>query len=356
MKIMKKNFRGIMRILLGLGCVILAVFFVSKTIYFDKMMVQEGLDSRDEKIYKYQFEMIVDNPESVFWQAVYASARAEAEEKDVLLELTGSGWDNTYDKIDYMNMCIAAQADGIILEYNGEHGLEEKINEAVEQNIPVVTVMGDATASRRQSFVGINDYQMGTAYGEEVAKYVDETTKHIIILKKMNPGDMKQSQLFAQISNAAKAQISDNRELKVEGKTLLSSGTFDIEETIRNIFHQAGGPPDILVCMDEETTECAYQAMIDYNMAGRVKIIGYYTSDTVMEAVKKGLIPSTCAIDTDSIGKYCVAALAEYLEEGRVNIYYSVDLDFVTADTMNELERSIYEVEEIQMEKSISGQ
>lgn len=242
-----------MTILMVLGGVVLVAFFMLKTSYFNNMMVQEGIDSKEEKIYQYQFEMIVDNPESAFWQAVYESARESAEKNDVLLELTGSNWDNTYDKIDYMNMSIAAQVDGIILEYNGEDGLEEKINEAVEQNIPVVTVMGDATTSKRQSFVGVNDYQMGVTYGEEVAKYVDETTKSITILKKMNPGDMKQSQLFAQISNAAKAQARTGQELKIEGKTLLTAGTFDTEETIRNIFQQAGGPPDIMVCIDRKS-------------------------------------------------------------------------------------------------------
>lgn len=333
---MRKNGQTITKVVLILGCLVLTAFFVFKTAYFNYMMKQEGFDTKEEKRYGFQFEMIVDNPESAFWQAVYKSARDVAEKNDVLLELTGSSWDNTYDKIDYMSMGIAAQVDGIILEYNGEEGLEEKINEAVEQGIPVVTVMGDATASKRQSFVGVNDYQMGVAYGEEVAKYVNETTNSIIILKKMNPGNMKQSPLFAQISNGVKAHYQGNQELKIESKTLLSSGAFDTEEIIRNIFHQAGGPPDILVCMDEETTECAYHAMIDYNMAGKVKIIGYYTSETVMEALEKGLIPSTCAIDTENLGKYSVEALVEYINEGRVNVYYNVDLRFVAADVLKE--------------------
>lgn len=46
-----------------------------------------------------------------------------------------------YDKADYMDMSIAAQVDGIILEYNGEEGIQEKIDEAVEKGIPVVTIV-----------------------------------------------------------------------------------------------------------------------------------------------------------------------------------------------------------------------
>lgn len=65
----------------------------------------------------------------------------------------GPDRETSYDKLDYMNMSIAAKADGIILQYNGEAGLEEAINTAVRNGIPVVTVMSDAVHSRRQSFV-----------------------------------------------------------------------------------------------------------------------------------------------------------------------------------------------------------
>ncbi len=37
--------------------------------------------------------------------------------------------------------------------------------------------MSDAVHSRRQSFVGVSDYQLGMAYGEIVSSYVDEDTK-----------------------------------------------------------------------------------------------------------------------------------------------------------------------------------
>lgn len=116
-----------------------------------------------------------------------------------------------------MNMSIASNSDGIILQYSGEQGLEAKINEAVQKGIPVVTVMGDAVHSKRQSFVGVSDYQLGSVYGEKVAEYVTEDTESILILLKKNIDDMNQSQIYTQISNAVQAKpgsfckIPDNR-------------------------------------------------------------------------------------------------------------------------------------------------
>ena len=115
------------------------------------------------QVYQYQYEMIVDSRNIGFWQSVYEIARQEALKNNAVLTLNGTDWGQDYDKEDFMDMSIAEQADGIILEYNGEENLEEKINEAVEKGIPVVTVVNDAPRSLRQSFVGINDYQLGQA-------------------------------------------------------------------------------------------------------------------------------------------------------------------------------------------------
>lgn len=58
------------------------------------------------------------------------------------------------------------------------------------------------------------------------------------------------------------------------------------------------------MCMDEETTECARQAVLDFNLAGKVKIIGYYTSEDILAAVEKGVISVTCDVDTTQLGQY----------------------------------------------------
>lgn len=42
--------------------------------------------------------------------------------------------------------------------------------------------MNDAQDSLRQSFVGVNDYQRGQAYGEQVVSLMDENTRYVLIL------------------------------------------------------------------------------------------------------------------------------------------------------------------------------
>ena len=317
---------------------ILVLFYMIGESYCEGLSGGSSLKEKNEVMCRYKYDMIVDSPNSSFWQAVYDCAQEWAQKNDAILELRGSGRESDYSKLDYMNMSIAAKADGIILQYNGEAGLEEAINTAVRNGIPVVTVMSDAVHSRRQSFVGVSDYQLGMAYGEIVAKYVDENTKKILILQKRDIDDMNESQIYTQISNAVKV-AAGSEDIEIKGRNLLSTGTFETEEAVTDIFQQKRNIPDILVCMDEETTECARQAILDFNLAGKVKIIGYYTSEDILAAVEKGVISVTCDVDTTQLGQYSVEAVTSYIEDGRTNSFYNVDINFLDKTAVEKMRR-----------------
>ncbi|HJB28994.1 MAG TPA: substrate-binding domain-containing protein [Candidatus Blautia faecavium] len=330
---MKKKYRINKEIFLMLSVIVIALLFIFVMSSYYGRIMESAEVAADElnQVYEYQYEMIVDNRNLTFWQDVYDNAREEALKNGAVLELKGLESGEAYDKADYMDMSIAAQVDGIILEYNGEEGIQEKIDEAVNAGIPVVTIVNDATQSLRQSFVGINDYQLGQVYGAQVANLLDGNTERVLVLLNWEQ-DLGQNQLYAQINSAVEKKNDGKRKIKIQSRNIMSQSQFDTEEEIRNIFQDPEGPPQILVCMDEVTTECAYQAMIDYNMVGEVKIIGYYTSKTIMDAVGKGLIPVTLSMNVEQIGTYSIEALTEYWEVGRANSYYSVDLDVITEE------------------------
>ena len=111
---------------------ILFIFFISS--YYNTIMENAGAMSEElNQVYKYQYEMIVDSRNETFWQDVYNNARKEALANSAVLELKSAENGGAYTKMDYMDMSIAAQVDGIILEYNGEKGMQEKIDEARAQ-------------------------------------------------------------------------------------------------------------------------------------------------------------------------------------------------------------------------------
>ena len=322
-------------VLMIISLVIFGFFLLFVTFYYNRIVDSGAADGKAGQTYRWQYEMIVDSRNSTFWQAVYSHAREEAAAENALLSLHQTGWNTEYDKLDYLDMYIAADVDGIILEYNGEEGLIEKIDEAAEHGIPVVTIINDPNRSRRQSFVGVNDYQLGSAYASQVAELIDEDTENILVISNREK-ELEKNQMYAQIYAAVSTAHHSSGEIGLKEQNLISWGQFDVEEAVRNIFQAAEGTPDILVCLDEVTTECAYQAMIDFNMVGEVKIIGFYTTDTILDGVRRGLIPVTIEMDADQIGTYSIEALTEYLTTGRSNTYYTVDLHAITAEDLKQ--------------------
>mgnify|MGYP000641714522 CR=1 FL=1 len=81
------------------------------------------------------------------------------------------------------------------------------------------------------------------------------------------------------------------------------------------------------------------------NLAGKVTIIGYYSSEDILTAVEKGVISVTCDVDTEQLGRYSIEALTAYQKDGRTNSYYNVDINFLDKNAVrgNEKEGGVWD-------------
>lgn len=319
-----------------IGLLVMVIATIGVWIYYNRMMnVVDSEEITQANAYSYHYVLIVENTESNFWNSVYEVAKSEATKNDAYLEFVGSNLVSDYTISDYMEISIAAQVDGIIVESNGEKSVEALIEKAGEKQIPVITVMKDTnnSESSRKSFVGINSYEFGQAYGEAICQFVTEDTKKILVLLESGSEDVS---IYAYIKTAVKELLSERSDLNVEPYEINSKTSFDAEEYMRDIFLDADLTPDILVCLDEAYTESAYYAAINYNKVGIVDIIGFYPSDAIMSAIEKGIVLAAFKLDTEKIGKDMIEALAEFRQMGYVSGYYSVDIEVVTAENVHE--------------------
>ncbi|MDO4320885.1 MAG: substrate-binding domain-containing protein [Lachnospiraceae bacterium] len=287
----------------------------------------ELLNARE---YSRHYVMIPDESSSNLWQDIYESAKAAAAEQDAYVEFLCDWSAGEYTPVSYVDIAIAAKVDGIIVKPDGTAKMREAINAAEDAGIPVVTVLDDDTDSSRKSFVGINSYQMGTTYGHQVLNCIDESTRRITVL--LDSRDSGKDLIFKEMKATIQEELPAEMKERVDIQSLriAESSMFDAEEIIRDLFNGGQDRPDILVCMNEEYSECAYQAMVDYNQVGDVDIIGYYRSDTMLNAVQKGNVPIAVTLDAEQVGRRSVEALEEYYSMGYTSSYFSVDLDIIT--------------------------
>ena len=343
----KKKFYTVTPVLLL--ALMIAISFLGVYIFrvqYDKNNLQEEI--QEYRKYDKYYAMITSNDRADFWQSIYNGAKAEGENSDAFVELFAGNIGTGYSMDQRLDIAIASDVDGIILEGEDDIVLKRSMEKAIENGIPVVTVSQDISDSDRISYVGISRYSLGQTYGRETVKlvghmlaendalYNGNTPVSVLVLIGKESDNTGQNLLLSGIKEEIAKNSSMANRVMVSTYAVDDSGDFTAEEWIRDIFIGQKEVPDILICLNEIHTNCAYQAVIDYNRVGKTNIIGYYDSDTILNAVQKEIIFSTISMDTAQMGKYCVNALNDYLDEGYVSDYYSVDTYVVGQDNIDE--------------------
>ena len=238
-----------------------------------------------------------------------------------------------------MQIATASAVDGIIVTANETDEMTRLINDAVAKGIPVVTLYGDNTQSARCSFVGIGSYNLGREYGRQALEIIasKKTNKPYKVAVRVNAyeQDLDQNILCSGIQESIEQERNDSMDIELSLISVDDTNEFSVEESIRDIFMEQE-EPDIMICLSELTTTCVYQAVVDYNKVGEVNIIGYYDSDTIINAIERNVIHSTVAIDTKQMGGFCIDALQEYHELGYTSQYFTADIKLIRKDNVAE--------------------
>ncbi len=263
---------------------------------------------------------------------IFEAAQKEAEETGAILEWGGRDALADYSLSELIEIGIASGVDGIILCPDGEEGISQALRDSKEAGIPVVTFLRDVPDSDRVSFVGISYHQLGEMCGEDAARGFHEGVNNVCLLDDaLIDGaaiNLIRSQMIRTVSH-----MSQGRSMKLTTVGVDSSALFELEELIRSLLFGEKAP-DVLICLTPVQTECALQALIDYNMVARVQLIGYYAGASVLSALRRDLIPAVVTVDTQALGRSCVRALTEYLSYGHVSDYFNIPLENVRRENL----------------------
>lgn len=320
----------------SLLCLMILVTLSGVSIYrLQLAAIDAEKEEEADVVYDKYYALIANDDNADFWQDVYAGARQSGEANGDYVEVFAQDMGVEYTLEERMDIAIASNVDGIIVQGEDSALLREKIEQAYSNHIPVVVVSEDVTESERISFVGISRYDLGQTYGKQTCELSErileerrengDGRKDLQVMVLTGQEDSGQNLLVSGIrEEIAKSYILRNR-IELETYVVDDFGSFAAEESIRDIFMGKDEAPDILICLSELYTTCAYQAVIDYNKVGVTNIIGYYDSENILNGIDKEIIYSTVSMDAEQMGYYSATALSEYLDMGYASEYFTVD-------------------------------
>ncbi len=310
-----------------------ALFFLAYLVFRMNLLMND--DEERKRDYSRYYAMICDDHRSSFWQRAYTGAKAAAEGKDACVELFGSNLIFDYTVAELMEMAISSEVDGIMVLGSDKEELTELIDRAAACGIPVVTMYSDNPDSRRCSFVGVSEYNIGREYGRQILNALGEKNDISITVLFDNGNQMYDHNLIISGINDVLAGEGNGKRFTTGSVQVDDASPFSVEESIRDIF-MTGEIPDAMVCLSELDTTCAYQAVIDHNLVGSVYILGYHDSEKILNAINRNVVYSTLAVDAAELGRYSVEALDEYIEMGITNQYFATDVNIIDRQNIND--------------------
>ena len=306
-----------------LAGIVLVLFFatVAGLFYYREMIkdlgtVQEENFTEYPRLYAY----IAEDPDSPLSNRIYKEISLYAQDNGCYVEMTGHNMSTSYSKSDRIKIAISSKVDGIILEGDDSAETAELIEKATANGIPVVTVLTDCVGSSRKSFIGLNNYSLGTEYGDELAELTSDLKKYpltaLVLLDRYdgNSDDI----IYSGIQETAKG-----RSISLTSGVIDTSTPFTTQEDVMNILDSLDKTPDVIVCLNDRTSESVYQCIVDKNLVGKTTVLGYYDSEAILKAIDRGSVYATFAIQADVVARQCVNALNEYNNSGFVSDYYS---------------------------------
>lgn len=331
-----KNFKESGKRIFFVIILVTAILTIMITIHFalERKMNIEQAHITENDTYRYHIAMIGNNPSDDFWMRVYEEAKEAGGEVGCYVENFGMNLAGNYSVKNLLKMAIASKVDGIILQADEGDGLRELIDEAVQREIPVMTILSDAPSSSRISFVSCNNYGVGEMYGSQVLEAVGESIqktggdrkRRVTVLVNLGETTATPNLIYSGITDAT-ASVAD--QMQMSTVQVNSSGRFESEETVRKQI-LSKEYPDVIVCLSAVDTISAYQSVVDYNMVGKVAIIGYYSSDEILEKIQKGIIKSTLSINAKELGETAVDGMYEYITKAYVSEYLPVTSELIT--------------------------
>jgi ribose transport system substrate-binding protein len=271
-----------------------------------------------------------------FWKSVHAGAVKAAKENDVDVVWKGPlKEDDLKAQIDVVQSFTAQGVSGIVLAPLNDKALAAPVKSAVTSKIPVVIFDSDLKGTDHVSFVATDNYAAGKLAGEELARLVGDGSVVLLRYQEGSASTANREQGFLDSikQHPSIKVVSDNQ---YGGATTESA--FTKSENLLSSQKAADGGVKGVFCPNESTTFGMMLALQKSNLAGKIKFIGFDSSDKLVKGLRDGHIDGLVLQNPLNIGYLAVKTMALHLRGQKVENRIDTGAKLVTKANMDEPE------------------
>jgi len=307
------------------------------------VFVAIGCRRKEESEGKYRIAVIPKGTTHVFWKSIHAGAvKAEQELKQLGVEVIWIGplkEDDRESQIKVVENFVRRGVSGIVLAPLDDTALCMPVRDAVNNGIPVVIIDSGLKSQDYVSFVATDNYIGGSKGGEHLAKILGGKGKVIMLrYQEGSASTMKREQGFLDVLKEKYPQIevvSANQ----YGRATTESARRASENLLAPLRTADGGLTiDGIFCPNESTTFGMLLALQGSGLAGKVKYVGFDSSERLVKGLETGEIHGLVLQDPINMGYLGVKTMVKHLQGEKVDKRIDTGSVVVTPENMNDPE------------------
>ncbi len=314
------------------------VFVVALVIF-----VAIGCKRKEAGENKYRIAVIPKGTTHVFWKSIHAGAvKAEQELKasGIDVEVIWKGplkEDDREEQIKVMEGFITARVSGIVLAPLDDAALRMPVKDAVSNKIPVVIIDSGLKSEDYASFVATDNYIGGRKGGERLAEILGGKGKVIMLrYQEGSASTMNREQGFLDILKEKYPQIEVVSANQYGGATT-ESAYIASESLLAPLRTPDGGLTiDGIFCPNESTAFAMLRALESGGFAGKVKYVGFDSSERLVQGLRKGYIHGLVLQDPINMGYLGVKTMMAHLRGEKVEKRIDTGSAVATPENMDE--------------------
>ena len=297
----------------------------------------------EEKSGKIQIAVIPKGTTHSFWKSIHAGAvKAQEELKagGVDIEVIWKGplkEDDRESQIRVMEDFITRGVTGIVLAPLDDAALRMPVKDAVANDIPVVIIDSGLKSEDYTSFVATDNYIGGKKGGERLAEILGGKGKVIMLrYQEGSASTMNREQGFLDVLKEKYPEIEVVSASQYGGATTESAYT--ASENLLSPLRKPDGSLTIdgIFCPNESTAFAMLRALEDGGFAGKVKYVGFDSSDRLVMGLKNGSIHGLVLQDPINMGYLGVKTVVAHLQGQKVEKLIDTGSAVATPENMDD--------------------
>jgi ribose transport system substrate-binding protein len=231
--------------------------------------------------------LVTANTKIPYWQDALAGLNRAGAELKVKVRMTGpETYDPKAERDAFLN-AVQQKPTGILISVTDASLLSTDIDNALHQEVPVITIDADAPDSGRLLFIGTDNYNAGRLGGQLIVKLLDGKG-NVVMFSYPNQTNLMDRQNGYESVFGAYPAIKVMPAVNIKGDPTVA---FDTAKQLL----EGKAKVDAFVCLEAVACPEVGEVVNRANLGGKIKIVAMDTDQRTINWIQKGVISATIA-------------------------------------------------------------